>query len=98
SYYGERSAQRIFGDYATVPYRIVFTCVVVVGATMELNMAWTFSDLANGLMALPNLVGLLILSGLVARETKAYLDFDPKLKASTAEVENFLVEQKSPWR
>lgn len=98
SYYGERSAQRIFGDYATVPYRILFTCVVVVGATMELNVAWTFSDLANGLMALPNLVGLLILSGLIARETKAYLDFDPKLKASATDVEKFLIEQKSPWR
>ncbi|MGV0869399.1 alanine/glycine:cation symporter family protein [Corynebacterium kalidii] len=98
SYYGERCAQRIFGDYATVPYRMLFTCVVVVGATMELNVAWTFSDLANGLMALPNLVGLLLLSGLIARETKAYLDFDPKLTASATEVEKFLIEQKSPWR
>ncbi|MCJ7857407.1 alanine/glycine:cation symporter family protein [Corynebacterium kalidii] len=98
SYYGERCAQRIFGDYATVPYRMLFTCVVVVGATMELNVAWTFSDLANGLMALPNLVGLLLLSGLIARETKAYLDFDPKLTASATEVEKFLIDQKSPWR
>ena len=60
-------------------------------------MAWTFSDLANGLMALPNLIGLLILSGLIARETKAYLDFDPELKASAKDVEKFLIEQKSTW-
>lgn len=97
SYYGERAAQRIFGSHATVPYRVLFTCVVLVGATMELDMAWTFSDLANGLMALPNLIGLLILSGLIARETRAYLDFDPELRASVKDVEKFLVGQKSPW-
>jgi AGCS family alanine or glycine:cation symporter len=97
SYYGERNAQRIFGSWATVPYRAIFTCVVVIGATMELDVAWTFSDLANGLMALPNLVGLLILSGLIARETKAYLNFDPELRASAKDVEKFLVDQKSPW-
>jgi AGCS family alanine or glycine:cation symporter len=97
SYYGERNAQRIFGSHATVPYRAIFTCVVVVGATMELDMAWTFSDLANGLMALPNLIGLIILSGLIARETKAYLDFDPELKASAKDVEKFLIDSKSTW-
>ena len=98
SYYGERNAQRVFGDWATIPYRIIFTCVVAVGATMELSVAWTFSDLANGLMALPNLIGLLLLSGMIARETKAYLDFDPDLRASAKDVEKFLIEQKSPWR
>ncbi|MGP5643966.1 alanine/glycine:cation symporter family protein [Corynebacterium variabile] len=97
SYYGERNAQRIFGSHATIPYRAIFTCVVVMGATMELDMAWTFSDLANGLMALPNLIGLLILSGLIARETKAYLDFDPELRASAKDVEKFLVDSKSTW-
>uniref|UniRef100_UPI003A8DD1C9 alanine:cation symporter family protein n=1 Tax=Corynebacterium variabile TaxID=1727 RepID=UPI003A8DD1C9 len=97
SYYGERNAQRIFGSHATIPYRAIFTCVVVVGATMELDMAWTFSDLANGLMALPNLIGLLILSGLIARETKAYLDFDPELRASAKDVEKFLVDSRSTW-
>jgi AGCS family alanine or glycine:cation symporter len=60
-------------------------------------MAWTFSDLANGLMALPNLIGLIILSGLIARETKAYLDFDPELKASAKDVEKFLIDSKSTW-
>ena len=97
SYYGERNAQRIFGRHATVPYRALFTCVVVVGAVMELDMAWTFSDIANGLMALPNLVGMLILSGLIARETKAYLAFDPELRANAKDVEKFLVGQRSPW-
>lgn len=98
SYYGERNAERAFGDWASLPYRMIFTCVVFVGATTELDLAWTFSDLANGLMALPNLIGLLILSGLVARETKAYLDFDPTLRAKPDSVEKFLVDTKNPWR
>ena len=51
---------------------------------------WSFSDVMNGLMALPNLIGLLILSGLVARETRAYLVHDPKLTATQTEIERFM--------
>lgn len=98
AYYGERNAERAFGIHGSLPYRLVFTCVVFLGATTELQLAWSFADLANGLMALPNLVGLLILSGLVAKETKAYLEFDPKLKASPEDIHRFLEESGSPWR
>lgn len=98
SYYGERNAERAFGPWASLPYRMLFTCVVFVGATTEIGLAWTFADIANGLMALPNLVGLLILSGLIARETKAYLAFDPTLRARPADVEKFLIDTKNPWR
>lgn len=98
SYYGERNAERAFGSWASLPYRMLFTCVVFLGAVTELELAWTFADLANGLMALPNLVGLLILSGLIARETKAYLNFDPKLRARPEEVEQFLIDSNNPWR
>lgn len=98
SYYGERNAERAFGSWASLPYRMLFTCVVFVGATTEIGLAWTFADIANGLMALPNLVGMLILSGLIARETKAYLDFDPTLRARPEDVEMFLVDTKNPWR
>ncbi|KAB3521003.1 amino acid carrier protein [Corynebacterium sp. zg254] len=98
SYYGERNAERAFGLWASLPYRAAFTCVVFLGATTELELAWTFADLANGLMALPNLVGLLVLSGLIARETKAYLDFDPKLRAKPEDVHQFLVDTNNPWR
>ena len=49
-------------------------------------------------MAIPNLIGLLILSGLVARETKAYLDFDPTLQAQPRDIEKFLIASKNPWR
>lgn len=80
AYYGERNIERLLGLRAVVWYRVLFSAVVFVGATVELDLVWTFSDIANGLMALPNLVGLLICSGLIARETKAYLAVDPTLE------------------
>ncbi len=80
AYYGERCAQRLFGTKSIIIYRVIFTLIVFVGATTELATVWTFSDIMNGLMALPNLVGLLICSGLIARETKAYLKRDPDLR------------------
>ena len=98
SYYGERCAQRAFGRWGSLPYRMVFTAVVFVGATTELSTVWTFADLANGLMAIPNLIGLLILSGLIARETKAYLDWNPRLKANAEQCAAFLQEQGTDWR
>lgn len=86
SYYGERNFERIFGRRAVMPFRIFFSLIVFVGATTQLEIIWSFSDIMNGLMALPNLIGLLILSGMVARETKAYLKFDPKLEATEDEI------------
>jgi len=90
SYYGERSIEKLLGRRAVIPFRIVFSLVVYVGCTVELNLVWSFSDVMNGLMALPNLIGLLILSGLVARETRAYLVHDPKLTATHTEIERFM--------
>lgn len=79
AYYGERCSQRLFGTRSVKVYRVIFTLVVFLGATTELSTVWTFSDIMNGLMALPNLLGLLICSGLIARETRAYLKRDPDL-------------------
>lgn len=98
SYYGERSLESLVGRAGTIPYRLLFTLTVFLGATVELELVWSFSDLANGLMALPNLIGLLILSGLVARETKAYLKFDPRLRASPEEVAAYMRAQGAEWR
>ncbi|MEG2925366.1 MAG: alanine:cation symporter family protein, partial [Glutamicibacter sp.] len=67
-----------------------FSLVVYVGCTTELTAVWNFSDMMNGLMALPNLIGLLILSGMVARETHWYLKHDPKLEANKAQIEDFM--------
>jgi alanine or glycine:cation symporter, AGCS family len=72
AYYGERNMDRLFGRAAVVPYRLIFVVMIFIGAVQELEVVWTFADIMNGLMALPNLVGLLLLSGLIARETRAF--------------------------
>ncbi|MGC5629236.1 alanine/glycine:cation symporter family protein [Georgenia sp. Z1344] len=90
AYYGERCMERLFGRRLVMPYRIVFSLVVYVGCTVPLAAVWNFSDAANGLMALPNLIGLVILSGLVARETRHYLRHDPRLEATKDEVDAFM--------
>jgi AGCS family alanine or glycine:cation symporter len=72
SYYGERAFEYIFGDKSIKLYRIVFVSFIVVGAMTELKLVWNFSDLANGLMAIPNLIALLLLSKVVSEETNRY--------------------------
>ena len=84
SYYGDRCVERLFGAKTTIFYRIAFTIGVYVGATIPLGIVWSFADIMNGLMALPNLVGLLLLSGLVVRETRVYFA-RPDWKDLTAE-------------
>ncbi|TFG78336.1 MAG: sodium:alanine symporter family protein [Thermodesulfobacteriales bacterium] len=76
SYYGEKSVEYIFNEKAIMPYRVLFTAVVFVGAVVKLDLVWTFADVMNGLMAFPNLVGLLGLSRVVAEETKKYLSLE----------------------
>lgn len=90
AYYGERNVERLMGHRAVMPFRVLFSLVVFVGCTVPLGVVWNFSDVMNGLMAIPNLIGLLILSGLIARETKLYLKHDPKLEANRAEIEAFM--------
>ncbi len=67
SYYGDRSAYFLFGEKAVMPYRVVYTLLVVVGAAVPLELVWNIADITNLLMALPNLLGLLLLAGLVKR-------------------------------
>jgi len=90
SYYGERNVERLFGRRAVMPFRIIFSLVVFIGCTVQLGVVWAFSDAMNGLMAFPNLIGLLVLSGLVARETRQYLKHDPKLRANREEIDAFM--------
>ena len=90
AYYGERNVERLVGRRAVMPFRVLFSLVVFFGCTMQLGVVWNFSDVMNGLMAIPNLIGLLIMSGLIARETRHYLRHDPKLEASKAEIEAFM--------
>ena len=72
-YYGERSAYYLLGEKVIVPYRVLYILVAGLGAmTTNLNLIWSISDVFNGLMAIPNLIGLLFLSGVVVAETKRF--------------------------
>nr|WP_217898511.1 sodium:alanine symporter family protein [Haloechinothrix alba] len=72
SYYGERCMDRLFGRGLVTPYRVVFVLIIFVGAVTELTTVWTIADILNGLMALPNLIGLLLLSPLIARKSREF--------------------------
>ncbi|MEG1179977.1 MAG: alanine:cation symporter family protein, partial [Oscillospiraceae bacterium] len=72
SYYGTKSMEYIFGTKSTIIYKILFVGVIIVGATMELQLAWDISDTLNAMMAIPNLIGVLLLSGVVIKITKNY--------------------------
>jgi AGCS family alanine or glycine:cation symporter len=73
SYYGTKAWEFLFGTKSTIIYKVVFVVFIVCGATMSLDLAWDISDTFNGLMALPNLIGVLTLSGTVVRITKNYV-------------------------
>ena len=67
------SGTSLNAERAAAGYKLVFAAMVLVGAVMKLDLAWALSDTFNGLMMLPNLVGVVGLSGVVVRETQAYL-------------------------
>lgn len=74
SYYGERCAEYLFGIKIIKPYRILWVTAVFIGAVMKLELVWTFADILNGLMALPNLIALLLLSPVVFSKTRQYFN------------------------
>jgi AGCS family alanine or glycine:cation symporter len=76
AYYGERCIEYLFGVKANIPYRIIYTATTFLGAVISLNIVWGLADTFNALMAIPNLVAVLLLSNLVAAETKHYLTGD----------------------
>jgi AGCS family alanine or glycine:cation symporter len=73
SYYGEKAAEYLFGSRVIVPYRWLWVAAVMVGSVASLPAVWSFADVANGLMAVPNLVSLLALNGVVVEQTRTYL-------------------------
>ena len=73
SYYGERCAQYLWGKKSLLPYKLIFVAVVVVGPVLALDLVWTIADILNALMAIPNLIAVLLLSGVIAKETRHYL-------------------------
>ncbi len=72
SYYGEKSLEYLLGEMWVKPYRIIFCIVVFIGAGIKLELVWSIADVFNGLMAIPNLIGLLALSGIIVSETNKY--------------------------
>lgn len=73
SYYGERGAEYLFGKKIILPYKIVYVIFTFLGSIMSLGLVWNIADAMNALMAIPNLVCILLLSGVIAKETKTYL-------------------------
>jgi AGCS family alanine or glycine:cation symporter len=73
SYYGEKAAEYLFGTRAVFPYRLLWVVFVMVGSVTTLRAVWAFADIANALMALPNLVSLILLSGVIVAETRRHL-------------------------
>ena len=73
-YYGEKAIEYMFGTKKIIkPYRIAWVIVVVIGSTLGLTVVWDIADVMNAFMSVPNLISLLLLSGVIARETKYYL-------------------------
>ena len=72
SYYGERAAEYLLGTKVVMPFRILWTLALVVGAVGNLGLIWTVADIMNALMAIPNLIALIALSGTVFAVSRAY--------------------------
>ena len=72
NYYGERCVEYLLGVKAILPYRIIFILLIACGPFLKLEEIWVLADIVNGLMAIPNLIALVALSGIVVAETKAY--------------------------
>ena len=75
SYYGERCAVYLFGTKVIKPYRLVFIAIIATAVFLKLEEIWALADIVNGLMAFPNLVALLLLSGTVVSESKRYMNY-----------------------
>lgn len=73
SYYGERAMEYLAGQRSIVFYRVLWILLIYAGSTMSLSLVWNLADIMNALMAIPNLISLILLSGVIAKETQHYL-------------------------
>lgn len=89
NYYGERCVEYLFGVKGIKPYRYVFICLVAVGAFLKLDVIWVLADIVNGLMAFPNLIALVGLSGVVVAETKLYFEHWEKVHSRRKQIAQF---------
>jgi alanine or glycine:cation symporter, AGCS family len=84
SYYGEKAIEYLLGTKAVKPYRWMWVACVMIGSVASLGAVWTFADIANALMAIPNLISLLVLTPVIIMETKEHLwDDQPGEKQDT---------------
>ncbi len=75
NYYGERACFYLFGLKAILPYKLIFIALIACGAFLKLEAIWILADIVNGLMAIPNLIALIALSGVIVAETKKYMEY-----------------------
>jgi len=73
SYYGEKAAEYLLGPKVITPYRWIWVGAVMIGSILSLPTVWSLADVTNGLMAIPNLVSLIVLNGVIVSETRRYL-------------------------
>ena len=89
--YGTRCWEFLLGHKASKVYQVIFSLIVIVGATMELQIAWNIADTLNGLMAIPNLIAVFLLAPVVAKLTKEYFtDVRQRSSASSVRVLSLL--------
>ena len=72
-YYGERAVEYLRGHRWVIVYRVIYIAAIFIGSVMNLNIVWNLADCMNALMAIPNLISLLALSGIIVHETRKYL-------------------------
>ncbi|MEI8671024.1 sodium:alanine symporter family protein [Vibrio sp. SA48] len=87
NYYGERCVVFLFGTKAVLPYKVIFIGLVASGAFLHLDMIWIIADIVNGLMAIPNLIGLIALRHVVMEETKLFFEKQPSNAANTVQTQ-----------
>jgi AGCS family alanine or glycine:cation symporter len=73
AYYGEKCCEYLFGSRSVLFYRLFYTLVIIPGAAIKMEAAWLFADILNGLMAIPNLIALIGLAGVIVAETRTFL-------------------------
>lgn len=83
AYYGEKCCEYLLGERAIPYYRALFTLLIIPGAVLDLEIVWKISDVFNGLMAVPNLIGLCALSGVVIKDTREFLHILKNEQAAT---------------
>lgn len=74
AYYGERCVEYFAGKKGLIPYRVLYIAVAVIAPVVALDVVWDIADILNALMAIPNLIAVLLLSPIIVKETKKYLD------------------------